>query len=69
MSVRIGFLGTGFIATYHSKSLRVSGADVVRAGAYDPDRARLEAFCRASGHVPCASETESCVVFPLMNEV
>jgi predicted dehydrogenase len=58
MTVRIGFLGTGFIATYHSKSLRVSKADVVRAGAFDPDTERLEAFCRASGHVPCSSEEE-----------
>jgi predicted dehydrogenase len=56
--LRIGFIGTGLIATYHSKSLRRSGADVVRAGAYDLDGARLAAFCAASGHDACASEDE-----------
>ena len=30
--VRTGFLGAGLIATYHSKSLRRSGAHVERAG-------------------------------------
>lgn len=48
--VRVGFLGAGLIATYHSKSLRGSGAPVVRAGVYDPDRERADAFAAASGH-------------------
>jgi len=56
--VRIGFLGTGFIATYHSKSLKRGGANIVRAGAYDPDTNRAQSFCTASGHVQCASEDE-----------
>ena len=56
--VRIGFLGTGFIATYHSKSLKRGGANIVRAGAYDPDTNRAQSFCEASGHVQCASEDE-----------
>jgi predicted dehydrogenase len=56
--LRIGFIGTGLIATYHSKSLRRSGANVVRAGAYDLDRTRLDAFCAASGHHACGSEEE-----------
>jgi len=60
--MRIGFLGAGLIATYHSKSLRRSGVeaehDVVRAGVYDPDRARAEAFAAASGHHVCSSEDE-----------
>ena len=60
--LRIGFLGAGLIATYHSKSLRRSGAeqecDVVRAGVHDPDRARAEAFAAASGHTVCATEDE-----------
>lgn len=50
MTVRVGFLGAGLIATYHSKSLRRSGADVVRAGVFDPDRERATAFAAASGH-------------------
>ncbi len=56
--VRIGFLGTGFIATYHSKSLKRGGANIVRAGAYDPDIDRVKSFCAASGHVQCDSEDE-----------
>jgi predicted dehydrogenase len=49
--LRIGFLGAGLIATYHSKSLRRSGAPVERAGVYDPDPQRAAAFADASGHV------------------
>ncbi len=56
--VRIGFLGAGLIATYHSKSLHGSGAPVVRAGVYDPDRERAEAFAAASGHHVVDSEDE-----------
>lgn len=60
--MRIGFLGAGLIATYHSKSLRRSGAEsehgVQRAGVFDPDRERSEAFAAASGHVVCDSEDE-----------
>ena len=55
---RVGFLGAGLIATYHSKSLRVSGEPFERAGVYDPDRDRAEAFARASGSTACASEEE-----------
>ncbi len=60
--LRIGFLGAGLIATYHSKRLRRSGAEaahgVVRAGVYDVDPARAAAFAAASGHHVCASEEE-----------
>jgi predicted dehydrogenase len=56
--VRVGFLGAGLIATYHSKSLRRGGAAVERAGVFDPDVERADAFARASGHAVCASETE-----------
>lgn len=60
--LRIGFLGAGLIATYHSKSLRRSGAeqrhDVVRAGVFDPDTERAAAFAAASGHTAMASEDE-----------
>ena len=58
VAVRVGFLGAGLIATYHSKSLRRSGADVVRAGVFDTDRERAEGFAAASGHVVAASEDE-----------
>ena len=56
--LRIGFLGAGLIATYHSKSLRRSGAQVVRAGVYDPNRDRVRAFAAASGHTVCDSEDD-----------
>ncbi|MCU1367175.1 MAG: hypothetical protein JWN39_2814 [Ilumatobacteraceae bacterium] len=60
--MRVGFLGAGLIATYHSKSLRRSGAEqecgVIRAGVYDPDPERAAAFAAASGHRVCASEDE-----------
>ena len=58
--MRVGFLGAGLIATYHSKSLRRSGAEgpcgVVRAGVYDPDTERAIAFAAASSHTVCDSE-------------
>ena len=57
-AVRVGFLGAGLIATYHSKSLRHSGAHVVRTGVYDPNTERATAFAAASGHTVCGSEQE-----------
>jgi len=58
VTVRVGFLGAGLIATYHSKSLHVGGADVAWAGVFDPDRARAEEFAAASGATVCATEDE-----------
>ena len=49
MAVRVGFLGAGFIATFHSKLLRVSGVEHERAGVFDPDPSRAEAFVAAAG--------------------
>lgn len=56
--LRVGFLGAGLIATYHSKSLRRSGESFERAGVYDLDRERAEAFAAASGSHICGSEEE-----------
>src|SRR5947208_761665 len=58
MTIRVGFLGAGLIATYHSKSLHVSGADVEWSGVFDPDPGRAEDFARASGATVCASEEQ-----------
>jgi predicted dehydrogenase len=58
VTLRIGFLGAGLIATYHSKSLRWGRADVTWAGVYDPDTERAERFAAASGATACASEDE-----------
>lgn len=55
MTIRVGFLGAGAIATYHSKSLRSSGEVVERSFVYDPDQARSEAFAAASGAVVAES--------------
>jgi len=49
MTVRVGFLGAGAIATYHSKSLRASGESVERSLVFDPDRPRAEAFASITG--------------------
>ncbi len=49
MTVRVGFLGAGAIATYHSKSLRASGEKVERSLVFDPDRPRAEAFAEITG--------------------
>jgi len=56
--VRVGFLGAGLIATFHSKMLRRCGEAFERAGVYDRDPARAEAFARASGSTVCATEDE-----------
>ena len=60
--MRIGFLGAGLIATYHSKSLRRSGVEpllgLVRTGVFDPDTVRAHAFAAATGHRVCESEDE-----------
>ena len=56
--LRVGFLGAGLIATFHSKMLRRSGEEFVRAGVFDPDPERAEAFARASGSTVCATEEE-----------
>jgi predicted dehydrogenase len=56
VTVRIGFLGAGLIATYHGKSLRRSGADHVIAAVHDVDPERTAAFAQASGAEPMDSE-------------
>lgn len=56
MTVRIGFLGAGLIATYHGKSVHRSGADHVIAAVYDPDEDRRCAFAAASGASPVETE-------------
>ena len=56
--IRIGFLGAGFIATYHSKCLRPSSSRIERAGVFDPDTKRAQTFASLSGHTVCASEEE-----------
>ncbi|MET0901865.1 MAG: Gfo/Idh/MocA family oxidoreductase [Acidimicrobiales bacterium] len=60
MTLRIGFLGAGLIATYHGKMLHRSGTDHAIAAVYDIDPDRATAFGRASGATPM--ETEEAVL-------
>jgi predicted dehydrogenase len=57
-ALRVGFVGAGLIATFHSKMLRASGGKVERAGVFDPDLERAQRFALASGHTVCSSEDE-----------
>jgi predicted dehydrogenase len=56
VTVRVGFLGAGLIATYHGKSLHRSGTDHVIAAVHDADPERTKAFAKASGAEPMDSE-------------
>jgi predicted dehydrogenase len=58
MTVRVGFLGGGFIAHYHGKMLHTSGADVAIAAVHDPDAAKAQSFAAASGAAVVADEDE-----------
>lgn len=49
MTVRVGFLGGGFIAHHHGRMLHTSGADAEIALVHDPDPAKAERFAAASG--------------------
>src|SRR5690349_8882664 len=58
MTVRVGFLGGGFIATYHGKMLRSGGAECELALVHDPDEAKGRSFAAASGATYVGSEEE-----------
>ncbi len=58
MTVRVGFLGGGFIAHYHGRMLHTSGVDASLAVVHDPDRAKAERFAEASGARVAATEAE-----------
>jgi predicted dehydrogenase len=58
MTIRVGFLGGGFIANYHGKMLHTSGVDAHIACVHDPDRDKAERFAAASGAEVVATEDE-----------
>ena len=58
MTVRVGFLGAGFIASFHSKMLRSSGVDHERVGVFDPEPGRAQAFVARAGGWVAESEDE-----------
>jgi predicted dehydrogenase len=57
MSIRVGFLGAGFIANVHASLLR-SCDEVTFAGVYDTDRSRADAFAAKTGAIACGDEDE-----------
>ena len=54
----IGFIGTGHIATFHSKMLRRSGVEIARGPCFDIVSERAEAFAKASGSIIASSDAE-----------
>jgi len=54
--VRVGFIGAGLIATFHSKMLRAAGETIERVGVFDVDSERSNTFAAASGHRFAPSE-------------
>ncbi|CAB4595391.1 unannotated protein [freshwater metagenome] len=54
----VGFIGTGHIATFHSKMLKISGVPLTRGGCFDIDSERAEKFAQASGSTVMTSEDE-----------
>ena len=54
----IGFVGTGHIATFHSKMLRRCGVPHTRGPVFDIDPVRAKAFAEASGSTVVSSEQE-----------
>jgi predicted dehydrogenase len=58
MTVRVGFLGGGFIAHYHGKMLHRSGADAAIVAVHDPDAAKAAHFAAKSGATVVASEDD-----------
>jgi predicted dehydrogenase len=58
MTVRVGFLGGGFIAHYHGKMLHASEADAAIVAVHDPDPDKASSFAAKSGASVVASEDE-----------
>jgi predicted dehydrogenase len=58
VTTRVGFIGGGFIASYHGKMLHTSDADVSIVAVHDPDTRKAEAFAAASGAAVMATEDE-----------
>jgi len=58
VTTRVGFLGGGFIASYHGKMLHTSDADAEIVAVHDPDERKAAAFAEASGAEVAASEDD-----------
>ena len=58
MTVRLGFLGAGFIAAHHASMLALAGLEDRLVAVHDPDVARARAFAAAHGAAVAVSEEE-----------
>jgi UDP-N-acetyl-2-amino-2-deoxyglucuronate dehydrogenase len=58
VTVRLGFLGAGFIADYHASMLQLAGADAVITVVFDPAPGRADAFSARWGGTAVAGEDE-----------
>jgi predicted dehydrogenase len=56
MTVRVGFLGGGHIARYHTMMLRLAGADAEIAVVHEPDPAKAQRFVAETGADVVGSE-------------
>lgn len=58
MTVRVGFLGAGFIARYHAMQLRLAAEPNEIVAVYDPEPGRAAAFCAEESGVAVDSIAE-----------
>lgn len=58
MTVRVGFLGAGFIARYHAMQLRLAASPNELVAVFDTDARRAAEFCTQEGCTPVASPAE-----------
>lgn len=58
MTVRLGFFGSGLIATYHRNMLQLAGADASIVAVHDPDRDRAARFAEGCDASVVESEDE-----------
>ena len=56
MTVRVGFLGAGFITRYHVLGLATCGVDHDIVAVHDPDTARAAAFAATHGARPVGED-------------
>ena len=56
VAIRLGFLGTGWIARFHAGLLASSGEDFERGTVYDPDLDRAASFAADFGYTAVGSE-------------
>ncbi len=58
VTVRVGFLGAGFIARYHAMQLRLAAEPNEIVAVHDPEPGRADAFCAEESGSPVGSAAE-----------